>query len=185
MSEQHDDERAEVAARFELLARDLIEPLRRYLARRTDPETAADVLAETLLVCWRRFDDVPAGDGALPWAYGVTKGCLANAQRSARRQRRVAGKVAALDPPRETAPVPEGDPALHEALGRLSASDAELLRLWAWEQLKPAEIAVVLDLTPNAVSARLTRAKAALRKELARSRQDSSGTGHEPAEGRQ
>ena len=72
--------------RFEALAPGLIEPLRRFLARRTDPATADDVLADTLLVCWRRLDDVP--DEALPWAYGVARNCLANAERSGRRQER-------------------------------------------------------------------------------------------------
>lgn len=189
MSKQRHDERAEVEARFELLATEVLEPLRRYLGRRTDAETAEDVLAETLLVCWRRLDDVPVAGGALPWAYAVASRCLANAERSARRQRRVAGKVAALDPPREALPVTQDDPQLHAALGRLRESDAELLRLWAWEQLTPAEIAQVLDVTPNAVNVRLTRAKAALREELAgdeaRPRKDPADAGHERSEGRQ
>ena len=43
--------------RFEAVAPGLIEPLRRFLSRRTDPATADDVLADTLLVCWRRFDE--------------------------------------------------------------------------------------------------------------------------------
>ena len=65
------------ADRFDQLARQCLEPLRRYLARRTDAETAADVLGDTLLVAWRRFDDVPPE--ALPWLYGVARNCLANA----------------------------------------------------------------------------------------------------------
>jgi len=69
-------------ARFEALARDeLIEPLRRFLTRRADAATVDDVLSETLLVCWRRFDDLPE-TAALPWAYGVARHCLANADRS-------------------------------------------------------------------------------------------------------
>ena len=91
-------------ARFEALAPGLIDPLRRFLARRTDAATADDVLADTLLVCWRRLDDVP--DAALPWAYGVARNCLANAQRSGRRQERLAAKIAVVDPPAETAPGP-------------------------------------------------------------------------------
>jgi RNA polymerase sigma-70 factor, ECF subfamily len=190
---QPDDEHAEVA-RFERLAGELIEPLRRYLARRTDAETAQDVLADALLVCWRRLRDVPEGDQALPWAYAVARRCLSNAERSDRRQRRLAGKVAALDPPVAAIPdagtsaVPYAGPEieLHEALARLRPGEAELLRLWAWEQLKPAEIAAVLDLTPNAVSIRLHRAKAALRAELeAGARKNPVESGHEPAEGRQ
>jgi RNA polymerase sigma-70 factor (ECF subfamily) len=149
--------------RFEPIARELVEPLRRFLARRTDAATADDVLAETLLVCWRRRDELP--EQPLPFAYGVARLCLANAERSARRQRRVAGRIASLDPPRE-APDPVGDDRLAEAWVGLTPDDAELLRLWAWEQLTPAEIATVLEITPNAASIRLHRAKEKLRGEL-------------------
>ena len=71
--------------RFEALAAEVVEPVRRFLARRTDRDTADDVLAETLLVCWRRLDELP--DPALPWVYGVARHCLANAGRSDRRDR--------------------------------------------------------------------------------------------------
>lgn len=170
-----DDARRE---RFETLAPGLVEPLRRFLARRTDPATADDVLGETLLVCWRRLDDLP--DEPLPWAYGAARLCLANAERSARRQRRVAGRIAAVDPPRETddsSPSAErAAQAVTEALAELPERDAELLRLWAWEQLSAAEIAVVLDLTPNAASIRLHRARGKLRERL---RKTWPAAGHE------
>lgn len=149
--------------RFESLAPELIEPLRRFLARRTDAATADDVLGETLLVCWRRLDELP--EPALPWAYGVARHCLANARRGARRQQRVVAKIAVLDPPRETPETPS-DPGVGAAMGRLSDDDAELLRLSAWEQLTPAEIAQVLGVTANAVSIRLHRARKKLRHEL-------------------
>jgi RNA polymerase sigma-70 factor (ECF subfamily) len=159
--------------RFEAIARELIDPLRRFLARRTDPATADDVLAETLLVCWRRYDDLPGHP--LPFAYGVARNCLANADRAARRQGRVAGRIAALDPPRETTD-PAADIGVVEAMGRLRADDVDLLRLWAWEQLTPGEIATVLEITPNAVSIRLHRAKERLRAEL---RKVEAADGHE------
>ena len=162
--------------RFEQVAPELIEPVRRFLARRTDPDTAEDVLAETLLVCWRRAVELP--DDPLPWAYGVARNCLRNAERSARRQERAAARLAAE--PADHAP--EADPALHEALAALRPDDAELLRLWAWEQLTPAEIAVVLGITPNAASVRLHRAKGRL---SARLRKDGDRAGHEESrEGR-
>ncbi|WP_340537122.1 RNA polymerase sigma factor [Nocardioides sp. GXZ039] len=161
--------------RLEAVAAEIVEPLRRFLARRTDADTADDVLADTLLVCWRRIDEIP--DEPLPWAYGVARNCLANRERSARRQRRVAGKVATLDPPRDRTPAPgAADDAVGEAMAALPAADAELLRLWAWEQLTPAEIAVVLDVTANAASIRLHRAREKLREEL---RKIGIATGHE------
>jgi RNA polymerase sigma-70 factor, ECF subfamily len=172
-----DDGDVEARARFEEIAREILEPLRRFLARRTDPATADDALADTLLVCWRRYDELPAEP--LPFAYGVARLCLANAERGARRQRRVAGKIATLDPPRE-APDPVGDDRLAEAMDALSPDDADLLRLWAWEQLAAGEIATVLDITPNAASIRLHRAKEKLRTEL---RKIDAAAGHEETKG--
>jgi RNA polymerase sigma-70 factor (ECF subfamily) len=174
--------------RFEEVARDLIEPLRRFLARRTDAATADDVLADTLLVCWRRFDEMP--EESLPWAYGVARHCLANAERGVRRQARVAAKIAVVDPPAGSAPAESSststasgrEDAVVEALAAMRPEDAELLRLWAWEQLTPAEIATVLDVTTNAVSIRLHRARGRLRDEL---RKIETAPGHEEStEGR-
>lgn len=167
------------AARFEALALEVTDPLRRYLARRTDPATADDVLADSLLVLWRRLDDVPR-DASLPWAYAVARGCLANAERGRRRQQQVAARLAA-----QPAPGPGHPPAydaLQEAWDRLRPEDAELLRLWAWEELTPAEIARVLDLTPNAAGLRLHRARERLRAQL---RHDGAGAGQEKGGGRQ
>ncbi|GAB3249484.1 RNA polymerase sigma factor [Nocardioides dilutus] len=146
--------------RFEELAALVTEPVRRFLARRTDPDTADDVLADTLLVLWRRLDDVPAGGEALPWTYAVARNALANAERGARRQRRLAHRITVTDPPGEAAPeAPEPDDRVAAALARMRPDEAELLRLWAWEQLGPAEIATVLGLSPTAVSIRLHRAR--------------------------
>lgn len=164
-------------ARFEALAPSLIEPLRRFLMRRTDPATAEDALSETLLVCWRRLEDAPAEP--LPWAYGVARFCLANAERARRRQDRLVARITAVDPPRDHVPH-HAAPDLSAALARLNPQDAELLRLWAWEDLGPADIAQVLGTTANAVSIRLHRARKKLKELLS----SPASTGHEPTEGR-
>jgi len=162
-------------ARFEALAAEVVEPVRRFLARRTDPDTAEDVLAETLLVCWRRLDQVP--EHALPWAYGVARNCLANIQRGDRRQVRLAARISVVDPPEEaTREVEEPDERVTAALAAMRPEEAELLRLWAWEQLGPGEIATVLGITPNAVSIRLHRARGKFVDEL---RKIDGGAGHE------
>lgn len=163
----------------EVVAR-VVDPVRRFLTRRTDPDTAEDVLAETLLVVWRRLDELPADP--LPWTYGVARLALANAERARRRQTRVAGKVARLDPPREVAAtLGDGDPDLATAFARLAERDREVLRLWAWEDLSPAGIGEVWGVTANAAAVRLHRAKAALREELGKT---TRGSGHEVVEGR-
>lgn len=158
--------------RFEGVVGRVYEPLQRFLLRRTDPATAEDVLGDVLLVLWRRLDDVPAGD-PLPWAYGVARGCLGNARRSAARQERLAERIA-----RERPEDRDGDQRLAEALEALSEADRELLRLWAWEQLPPREIAVVLGVSANAVAIRLHRAKKRLKAALETGK-DGHAAGHE------
>jgi RNA polymerase sigma-70 factor (ECF subfamily) len=144
---------------FEQIAAEVADPIRRYAVRRTDPDTADDVLADTLLVVWRRLDDVPP-DGRLPWCYAVAAKSLANINRSARRQRNLAQRIIRLDPPTDTVDAAElPDPDVHRALATLRSDDRELLRLSAWEDLAPADIAIVLGLTPNAVRIRLHRAR--------------------------
>lgn len=167
------------ASRFEHVIRPCLEPLRRYLARRAESEVAADVLGDTLLVAWRRFDDVP--DEPLPWLYGVARNCLANAERGVRRRVRLAARLA--DEPDEPDGAAEsGGPAvedLYDALDGLTDTDRELVRLWAWERLTPAEIAIVVGLSPNAVSIRLTRARQRLRELIEASRKNGDLAGHE------
>jgi RNA polymerase sigma-70 factor (ECF subfamily) len=173
VAEEHSDDDAR--ERFERLAAEVVEPVRRFLARRTDPDTADDVLAETLLVCWRRLDQVP--DHALPWVYGVARNCLANVQRGERRQVRLAARISVVDPPQETVREDDPpDPRVAAVLEVLRPEEADLLRLWAWEQLGPGEIAEVLGITPNAASIRLHRARGKFMEEL---RKIDDGAGHE------
>lgn len=146
--------------RFEQLVAAVYEPVQRYLLRRTAPAAADDVLGEVLLVLWRRLEDVPP-DNPLPWVYGVARRCLANSRRTAARQQRLVHRLAQVRPDDST---DDGD--VDHALGALPAADREILRLWAWEQLPPRELAVALGISANAASIRLHRAKKRLKKVL-------------------
>jgi RNA polymerase sigma-70 factor (ECF subfamily) len=75
------------------------------------------------------------------------------------------------------------DPELTAALERLTDDDREVLHLWAWEQLEPREIAPVLEISVNAATLRLSRARKKLADSL--SRQDSASDGHRWVEGTQ
>lgn len=69
--------------RFEQLYRETYPALLGHLLRRVSgPTAAADVLAETYLVAWRRIQDVPVGGDARPWLFGVARRALANHERS-------------------------------------------------------------------------------------------------------
>ena len=168
--------------RMRTLAALVADPVRRYLHRRTDTGTADDVLSDTLLVCWRRLDAVP--DDALPWAIVVARQCLNNARRAERRRTRLIGRIIAIDPPPEAADdnaaasIVESttvDARVTTALANLRRDDAEILRLWAWDELTSPQLAVVLGISANAAAIRLHRAKGRLKLELLKS---DTPTGH-------
>jgi RNA polymerase sigma-70 factor (ECF subfamily) len=131
-----------------------------YAARRCPTlSDAEDVVAEVFLVAWRRLGDVPDGDAALPWLFGVARKTIGNQRRGLLRRGRLQARLEQTAE-RPATPAPSGtEPAL-EALERLSDGDRELLRLVAWEGLSHAEIAAVLGISVNAVAIRLHRARA-------------------------
>ncbi len=166
--------------RFESIVAEVYEPLQRYLGRRARADDVSELLNDVLTILWRRLDDVPVAD-LRPWSYGVAKRCLANRRRGNDRRLRLVRRLAAdtLTPARRGQPSTPDDahPDLMTALGELDDSERELVRLWAWEQLEPREIAIVLDTTANAVSLRLTRAKKKLASLM--QRQNLTHAGHE------
>lgn len=166
------------------------EPLHRYLVRRTAPDMVEDVLSETMLVLWRRIDHVPGlrngslpdRDEVLPWCYGVARGCLANARRADGRRLRLVERLMSVQQPPVPVDADHGD--LHAALAALGELDREVIRLWAWEELAPRQIAEATGMTANAVSMRLHRAKKKIAEQLRSARKNAELAGHKMSEGR-
>lgn len=164
--------------RFRVLFGASYAPLCSYAARRSvEPD---DLVAEVLTVAWRRFDDIPAG-AELPWLYGVARRTLGNQQRSQRRRERLGLRLAAQPAP--APPELSSDERVLRALAALRPQDQEVLRLAAWEQLGPTDIAVVLDCSPGAAASRLSRARARLRDQLTGSDPARTETGWEATDG--
>ena len=154
-------------ARFEQVYGAHARPVLGYALRRTtEPEDAADVVAETFLVALRRLDEVPEEPLTRPWLYGVARRVLANQRRGRRRRGDLGDRLrdqlvaAGVPDPAETA-VARAD--VERLLGRLSDTEREVLELSAWEGLEPREIAEVLGISAVAARVRLTRARAAAR----------------------
>jgi RNA polymerase sigma-70 factor (ECF subfamily) len=167
-----DDDRR---ARFEALVEQIHDPLVRYLRRRASADDADDVMGDVLLILWRRFDDIP-NPVPLPWCYGVARRALSNHRRGLRRKLHLIERLEAQPPQSYDPGGAEDYPELTAALATLSPADREIVALWAWEDLEPRQIAVVLETTPNAVSLRLSRARKKLAAEI--SRQNPSRAGH-------
>jgi RNA polymerase sigma-70 factor, ECF subfamily len=135
-----------------------------YCRRRVGAERADDVMGEVFLTVWRRIDQVPAGPETLPWLYRVCHLTISNQWRSAARRWRLESKMGALRvaPPTQVADetvVRDEVRVVVGLLDDLSPSDAEILRLAAWEGLTTAEIGAVLGISPDAAKQRLSRAR--------------------------
>lgn len=148
-------------------------PVLAYCLRRTGQADADDAVSEVFAVAWRRRDDVPDGDRALPWLYGVARRVLSHQRRSAGRHRKLAEKITLMrEPP---PPGPEHVVIQRQeyvdvraAVDCLRHGDREVLLLAAWEGLSHAAIALVLGCSQAAVDKRLARAKQRLAKQYKR-----------------
>lgn len=137
-----------------------------YALRRVeDREDAADVVAETFLIAWRRLGEVPISDEARLWLYAVARRVIANLQRTERRRTRLGRRLAeSLRTELATHPAPSGEAAeALRAMADLSDGDRELLLLVSWEELSPGEAAKVLEISSLAARSRLHRARRRLR----------------------
>ncbi|ETK31106.1 RNA polymerase sigma factor [Microbispora sp. ATCC PTA-5024] len=153
--------------RFEEIYLAYYPALMAYVRRRVDgPDDAADALAETFLTAWRRIDQMPAGQEARLWLYGVARKVLAGGRRSARRQEGLAVRLRA-ELATWTAPPPDPElDAVRQAFARLKDDDRELLSLVGWEGLSVSQAATVLGCSPGTARIRLHRARKRLAREL-------------------
>lgn len=183
-------QRPDARQRFEDLVSMVYEPLQRYARRRVDPADVDDVVAEALLVLWRRLDEVPSGH-ELAWCYAVARRCVANQRRSRDRRGRLSDRLAEQAraqatellagsrpaPPR----APETD-VLDAVLDQLGEADRELLLLWAWEDLSARDLGHALGISTNAATLRLFRARRRAASLISRQRHVVPGGGHTPDE---
>lgn len=141
-----------------------------YLRRRAGSDAGDDLLAEVWMRAFRaRATYDPRLSGSLPWLYGIARNVLrAEWRRSSRR--RIAFEAALVDP------WPEVDcridasalrSQLIKAVKRLSDDEREVLLLVAWEQLSPADAAVVLGIPQGTARSRLHRARTRMRDDCA------------------
>ncbi len=141
-----------------------------YFSRRVSPvEDAADLLADTLLILWRRYDAVPRDrDAARMWAYGIARRVLATHRRTNTRHSALADRLR-TELTTQKAATPEPDERMdlvHSALSRLHPVDQEIIRLVHWEGFTLVEVAALLGKRQNTIRSRYHRARSELRQRL-------------------
>ena len=160
-------------------------PLLAYALRRTSgAEEAADIVAETFAVAWRRIADIPDDDREVLWLFATTRRVVANYVRKERTRGDVIRRVT-----EELESVKVNDRGLeHErlsarlALSQLAEDDREILMLAAWEGLDAHQLGIVLSCSPTAARIRLHRARKRLLEMWSNPRYDSARMGSESLE---
>ena len=146
-------------ARFDALYREHAGAVTRYVRRRSEPQSADDVVADVFVVVWRRLDELP--QDPLPWLLGVARRVLANHRRGDARADALRRRIGSEQRTRAATETGEegGPTAVWAALDSLSERDREALLLVAWEGLSTARAARVVGIGSNAFAARLYRAR--------------------------
>lgn len=166
-----EEPRPEERRRFEAVYQAHYGAVAAYARRRAaGASDAQDAVAETFTIAWRRVREIPEGDAALPWLYGVARRVLANQRRGNQRRVdlsiRVRGQqVASVDVEAEVVAGDERRTVL-AALSRLRDTDQEILRLAVWEELAHRDIAGIVGCAEAAVAVRLHRARTRLGREI-------------------
>lgn len=143
--------------------------IRRYAARRVEPDAVDDVVAETFAIAWRKL---PREADPLPWLYAVARRVVhghrrSHARRGALLARAISGHVTEAPAPDPADVVDDGhDPALIRAFEQLTETEREAVRLIAWEGLEHADAARAAGCSRATFAVRLSRARVRLRTAL-------------------
>lgn len=143
-------------------------PIAKFLYRRVDANSVDDLSAEVFDIAWRKGATVTVGE-ELPWLYRVATNLVANHRRKNARADKFFATLLTPDTAPSAESIAVADIALAEAWGRLPVISRQILALTALDGLSISEAAFALDITVNAVSVRLNRARNQLRVALAES----------------
>jgi RNA polymerase sigma-70 factor (ECF subfamily) len=75
-----------------------------YCRRRSNATDAQDAAAEVFAIAWRRRDEMPTGDSARPWLFGVAYRVLSHHYRSSQRRTRLTHRLQSLSASHQEAP---------------------------------------------------------------------------------
>lgn len=139
-----------------------------YLERRACIQDAPDLLAEVMVTAWRRVTLLPEDpEQARMWLFGIARNVLSDHARGERRRWRLADRVRSLTAAADatTAPV-DTHSEVQDAVSRLPAELAELVRLVHWDGFTLAESAELTGVSASTARSRYQRARAQLRSAL-------------------
>jgi RNA polymerase sigma-70 factor (ECF subfamily) len=151
--------------RFERIFSDCHDAVFRYAARRVAAEAVQDVVSETFLVAWRRFDRLQGEP--LPWLLGIARRVAANNRRSGARRDALVQRLRVNPSWSAGGHGPTlGDRELASAMAALGERDREALMLVVWDGLEHRDAAKVMGCSTGALTVRVHRARRRLARAL-------------------
>lgn len=135
-----------------------------YVRRHVPFADIQDVVAETFLQAWRRWDDVP--EPPIAWLIGAARKVVGNHRRAAGRRTALTDRLVLLSSAAAAADdagvvAAERQEALR-VLAALPDEQREALLLLAWDGLTTAEAAAVVGIRSGTLRVRAHRARQAL-----------------------
>lgn len=150
---------------FTNIYRGFLPQISKYLVRRCEASDVEELASAVFEIAWRKRSQAPSGF-ELPWLYRIAGFVVANHRRARQAETNFLARFRPLD----FAPSPEdialGDLGLADAWKKLSPFEREAISLVAFEGLSNQEAAKVLEITPNAFTQRLAKARAKLKANL-------------------
>lgn len=138
----------------------------RFLLRRVGSDDAPDLFGDTLLIAWRRVDDLPEdATEARMWLFGLARGTLLNHVRGERRRSALADRLRSHMPVM-TAPPSDAGGEVRDAIARLKPELAEIVQLVHWDGFTLAQAADIIGIPAATARSRYARAKDDLRAAL-------------------
>jgi len=150
---------------FTKLYRGFLPQISGYLVRRCDRSDVEELASRVFEIAWRKRTQAPKGF-ELAWLYRIAGFVVSNHRRAIRSEKSFLENLR----PSDFAPSPEdiaiADVSLSKAWKKLSSFEREAISLTAFEGLSNQEAARVLEISPNAFTQRLAKARKQLKERL-------------------
>ena len=135
-----------------------------YVRRHAPADDVPDLVAETFLQAWRRWNDVPRPP--IAWLIGTARKVIGNSRRAGRRRVALHDRLVLLGSAarqsEDAGLLATERMAALEALAALPDQQREALLLVAWDGLSPQQAASVLGIKDGAFRVRAHRARTSL-----------------------
>jgi RNA polymerase sigma-70 factor (ECF subfamily) len=150
---------------FTTLYRGFLPQISSYLVRRCDRSEVEELASRVFEIAWRKRDQAPK-DFELAWLYRIAGFVVANHRRAVNSEKSFVARFRPLD----FAPSPEdiaiADLSLSNAWAKLNPFEREAISLTAFEGMSNQDAAKVLEISANAFTQRLAKARAKLKANL-------------------